>query len=479
MFFSMPQHCMVLSFCSLLTLQHCTAANSPSELIQSVQELKGAHGERSDSEAPTGPLLQVMSRSFHNWGCAHVDAKAVQKSRLPLMSFIGLSSSRGTLSHVDEHVRNPLARRFYSLLNQFYLQGLRGRTMSVASEGDRVSKPIVTFVIGVTIMLLFAGCALGAFHVFSKASDTHEGSDRGEDMLERRKKGQLEWEVIEEQVIKEALAKVTVLKDLHAEVLSASKWRVHGIHVDQAIKVGLRFLDSRWDVGGLIQFPRRQNGASLLLKEPLMKELLTGDRQLQSVPASDVSALQGDVKHLTLRQLLKLYTANLDFDPRNNAHATHAALLETANSLLFEQIGKQAVPDAWSFPDARASRLLGVDIVLISAVSSAIATPQWWVCWIGECRAFFHNKRFECTSAPPHGGVLEIADKSGADPNSKGLHSNLDWYVSLVENVEDLSDVRIMPSAVDAKAALVGANLNAPQISSEVLTDALKSLKHV
>jgi len=266
---------------------------------------------------------------------------------------------------------------------------------------------------------------------------------------------------------------------LPCERQGQGKWRVHKFYEDQAINVGLRCLDGQWGTEALHDFPKRPNGSALLLREQLLGSLLKGTRDLKSVPASDLSAAQGDLRHLSLRQLLKIRALHLDFVPPKNGGDTSTAFIEKMDWLLFEQLGKTAsVNVTVDSQDSASACRLGRELTLLTAAAGTLPSPQYWVWWLGGCRRFFDAKLFTLSDAfPADGGVLQIEDKSAPDPNSKGLRRQIDWKVSLVLDESALAADHVVPSNSDLAAASFGANLNAPKITQDALTGTRAGLK--
>jgi len=298
---------------------------------------------------------------------------------------------------------------------------------------------------------------------------------------ERQQRVEGEEEKKQERVIQRKLARAaTTLKEIKMEAIGTNKWRISGIHTDSALKIGLRLLDDKWAVDELLNFPRRTNGTPYLLKESLMKSLLAGDRCLKSMPGGDMSAMQGDVQHLSVRQLLKLCTQHLDFNPRTTNYATHAGFLQKVDSLLFEKLAEKAVGEPVPPEEKNTARVLAVDLVLIIAAASAFPPKfEWWVCWMGEEKTFFNSSNFTCIDDddPPRGPVFEIADRSAPDPNSRGMRSNFEWLITLLADAGFSQPERTKTRAISLEAGAMGANANAPYVTAKILADSLHNLR--
>jgi hypothetical protein len=182
----------------------------------------------------------------------------------------------------------------------------------------------------------------------------------------------------------------------------------------------------------------------VLLRESLLKDLLTGQRHLKTVPQTDAAAAQKDLIHLSLRQLLRLRVCNLDFAAGgNNVHAT---FLKIMDSLIYQRLGQQAA-DSFAPSELVSAKRLGRELVMLMAVSKSLpsSTPPCWACCFQDRRIFFHTDRLSCTELPGVafsegrcGGVMEFIDKSEVDRNGVEQKVFLDLIVVLVKSESDL-----------------------------------------
>jgi len=224
--------------------------------------------------------------------------------------------------------------------------------------------------------------------------------------------------------------------------IAAGKWWIHGMYEEQVIKDGLRRLDTAWEERGL--FSKREACVSSdrlprLVCEGLLADLVAGERSLSDVHKTDVAMAQGDLTHLTMRQLLRLRVNNLDYAPQGDDNASMHAFLAKTDKLLFEHLGQQAVGNLLPHLSPQSLFRLGVDLALVTAVAASLVAPSWWVCWVGhgaEARRFFlHPATFSSTFCFPSSqestcGVFEIADNSKVCHHSRGKHRVIDWKVS-------------------------------------------------
>jgi len=232
--------------------------------------------------------------------------------------------------------------------------------------------------------------------------------------------------------------------------LGPDEWRLRGIHSHVVSKIGLRWLDDNWDIKDLFDLPRSGNksGSPVLLKEKLILDLLSGNMTLQCLVSNDVAAAQPDIRHLSLRQLLRLRVRHLDFVPSGcgsntvtGAQQAHENILISIDTQLFRQLGLTPIGEC---APSNLSRELGDgnrhgrEAVHIVAAAIVIPEPAWWCWWLSDTtRVFFHPKTFKCTNSFPVGGVLSLTDHSKRDPNEPTGHLRwFDWHVQHI-NSED------------------------------------------
>eukprot|EP00928_Gymnodinium_smaydae_P045918 TRINITY_DN30566_c0_g1_i1.p1 TRINITY_DN30566_c0_g1~~TRINITY_DN30566_c0_g1_i1.p1 ORF type:complete len:609 (+),score=64.09 TRINITY_DN30566_c0_g1_i1:93-1829(+) len=222
--------------------------------------------------------------------------------------------------------------------------------------------------------------------------------------------------------------------------------RIHGVYEHMVLKAGLRILDER-NPRILNEFPRG------LFREKLLRDLVAGNLQLQSVPQNDIAAAQRDICRLSLPQMLRLRVLHLDFTPSgcgansvNTVGATHEAFLSALDNLLFNELGKKAL-------EATSQELLGSngieahrvgrDAVLLVAAATAATTPSHWCWWLTrEHRFYFDATRFVfAREFPTNGtGVFEICDNSKRDHHDPtGQLKWMDWRLNVVLREELLS----------------------------------------
>jgi len=133
--------------------------------------------------------------------------------------------------------------------------------------------------------------------------------------------------------------------------------------------------------------PRFGDGRSKLLRPFIFEKLLREEVQLRSLHSGDVSAAQGDLRHLSLQQLLLVRVRSLDFTPQIRTHEAHHNFFSTLERFIFERLAQRALsaapaPDAYMPAESGAAAggkllcRLGRDLVLLLGAASAIGSKQ-------------------------------------------------------------------------------------------------------
>lgn len=325
----------------------------------------------------------------------------------------------------------------------------------------------------------------------------------GRDMFEARKRAAAAVEAadsanlqsnLERSNSADQLAKNYAILSTMVESEGPGQWKINGLYEQQAIKLGLQHLDKTF-AGPLTEFLRRPDGNPLILREQVFRSLLTGGVHLKSMPANDVGAVQRDLQNLTLRQLLRLRVLHLDFNPGGGSSAislqtnTHAAFLDTMDSLLFRKLGQKAAGQV--FQGAKLDATLGRELVLLAAASASIAkrdaaeqprkfqasvdSPWWWAWRFQGTRIFFNAERFiaTCDFQVTEGIVLVVKDCSKWDAANRKW---LEWKISLVSDEAELDNM--VASAAEAlPAGSSTAQKVQPELTADMLASALKGLK--
>mmetsp|Transcript_71084 Transcript_71084/g.197460 ORF Transcript_71084/g.197460 Transcript_71084/m.197460 type:complete len:577 (-) Transcript_71084:88-1818(-) len=312
----------------------------------------------------------------------------------------------------------------------------------------------------------------------------------GRAMFERRKKMMQDHEAMEsaKENAMSFTSTETPVVPLSVQKLAKNKWRFHGVHEDKVVKDGLRRLDTKWDLAGILDFPKRPNGTPLLFREAVFTCLLKGEVDLKSLPMGDVSASQGDIKRLTLRQLLKLRALHLNYEPERQASSSaHAGFLATVDATLFEQLGQKAVAKSelrFTMPEPQILRYFGLELTCIVAANAVMPTrwfrstlPPWWVWWLGDTRCFFHATDFELSDTfPERHGALQIEDMSRPDGGGRRL---FDWTATLVTQMNALHDEKVVRGVMDKEATRFGATGVSMRVTLVDIQRSIASMKKV
>lgn len=246
----------------------------------------------------------------------------------------------------------------------------------------------------------------------------------------------------------------TNFKDLmfnaSVEDLGDSKWRIHGVRLEKVTKAGFRLLDNRLEATDLFEFPHNIAGRCLLLPQTMriFKEMVSGSLSLRDVPTGDASACHGDIRHLSLRQLLRMRALNLDYEP-GDRNTAHTSFLSRLDFFIYERLGQRVVDRGANrftlVSDTASLRRLGQDLLLAVALHKGVLSdPPCWVLWLGQHRLFFDAGSFAWTDvfsygdlegAGDMGGVLEVTDMS---ENGSFGRTFLDWRIQVVKEESEL-----------------------------------------
>jgi hypothetical protein len=208
-----------------------------------------------------------------------------------------------------------------------------------------------------------------------------------------------------------------------------SGWCIRGVYEHQGLKMGLRQLNTRPEV--LRETMTRKK--SWLMKEQLMMDLAEGKVDLTLTHANDLNAAQGDVKNLSLRQLLGIA---VKYDTR--MQGAQGEFMMAVENALYEKLGHCATSTAHLScvsEDVDDVRRLGREAVLLVAAAAAIPSSPMWSWWIMGGRTFFDTNNFSCVEAFPEAGVLEFSDYSKVERFAGRM---IDWQVMLVSDEADL-----------------------------------------
>jgi hypothetical protein len=205
-------------------------------------------------------------------------------------------------------------------------------------------------------------------------------------------------------------------------------YSVKGATEQHAISLGLRVLSRTWkdDVVEMVPAKRR----NFVLKEQLLKDLISGEKEFQRIHQNDIAAAQRDLRELSLLPLLRLKVKNEDSSSQQGAHKTFMECLDTA---LFERLGQRATEAVELRPPASKEehQNLGREAVLMVATAASIASVQHWSWWLrDDYRVYFDPCLFSWLLDFPTGGCFEFGKYSRMDQGSLCM---MDWQVSFVE----------------------------------------------
>jgi len=183
----------------------------------------------------------------------------------------------------------------------------------------------------------------------------------------------------------------------------SGKWCIRDVYEHQALKLGLRCLDELWGGEDIERFSRPLDS---LLKEKLFRDLLSGNLQFHSVPAMGISAVQRDLRNLSVVQLLRLKCRMIEAD---SMKGSHGAFLSALDDILYTKLGMKATSGLQLSLSATEMHRCGVEAVLLVAAAGAIPTYDDWAWSIDDNHCvFFNTRRFTSSTVFPSSGVLEV-----------------------------------------------------------------------
>lgn len=303
-------------------------------------------------------------------------------------------------------------------------------------------------------------------------------------MFQRRQQEARNRDALEQQTRALSPAPPVELTAVPVKKVADGIWAVErGFTHNQALKAGLRAMDLDRPDEGIRTLPRGNRGQKVLMcSEAVYEGLLTGARRLSAVPKAELSAAQGDLRHFSWRQLLRIRATNLDWPPEGEMFQTEQAVKDKLDQLLFSGMGAQVASNAGGGAQeadvaAHQHFRLGKDLVLIAAVAESIPSSEWWVCWLGEKRIYVSKASLAVHSGFPQAGVLEIEDRSKLDHLSGGKQMHLEWRVRHLRRDADVSTARQEATAEQPSAASFGATCHGPQLTESTLKGSLHTLK--
>ncbi|CAE8585167.1 unnamed protein product, partial [Polarella glacialis] len=177
-------------------------------------------------------------------------------------------------------------------------------------------------------------------------------------------------------------------------------WRLENVPEKRVLKAGLlRLQQLLGSSSGLWDEDAAEPSASSpkrVLRRSFFERILDGQLELKACPPSDVLAAQGDLRHLSVRQLLAIRTRELDFPvTQAGSFNVHSNFLAALDNELFDKIGRRALRGQ-APPELRTLKALGLRMVLClgsadlvmaveaSADSLKQAPPPLWLSPLDE-----------------------------------------------------------------------------------------------
>jgi len=204
---------------------------------------------------------------------------------------------------------------------------------------------------------------------------------------------------------------------------------------DKVLRLGLLAMREALGTEGLLEFPRRPNGAPRLMRQGFFERLLREQTTLKECAAADISAAGADIRHLALTQLLAIRCMSFDFAVRhsNQQQASFISLIDrwTMTSIAQRLLGDEVLPDAHCSVVIRHAVLIyGANRQLTAKETSAGC--DWWLLAVGGTRRYLNLPRCEMSSCVPQGHVYCYRSHSAADPRDPRRSRVFRWQALLV-----------------------------------------------
>jgi len=192
------------------------------------------------------------------------------------------------------------------------------------------------------------------------------------------------------------------------------------------LKAGLVCLGDKLLVGhdvGHMELPRTSAGTPKVMQgSSFLRRLLKKEVELKGCMEGDVSAAQGDLKHLRAEQLLSIRLPTLDFATESQSHSAKTGFLDTTDKYLFHKLAQRCLTECSPVPDTFAAlHRLGIRISITLGVldhlskgwgtqsanaEGLLSLPACWVIKLDnedwpQCRAaIFHSEELWVRSLP-------------------------------------------------------------------------------
>ncbi|CAL1133705.1 unnamed protein product, partial [Cladocopium goreaui] len=207
---------------------------------------------------------------------------------------------------------------------------------------------------------------------------------------------------------------------------------------------GIQALRQCVDAEELLSFPRRPNGIALMLKQSLFERLLSGKTQLSSFPASDVSAAQGDLRHLSLEQLLALHSTQGEA-PTSSAGTAMSAFWNSLETSMVERLAARL---------QRSNEIANLVLLIYGAhqsLAGALPSAEHWLLekdvllFLPKCElrpldehiaAYCHSYLIKILCQELSKNLMQSEAAATVPPQRRRLH----WEVQLCERPNDFKE---------------------------------------
>lgn len=170
---------------------------------------------------------------------------------------------------------------------------------------------------------------------------------------------------------------------------------------ERIFKYGLLAISDVLGEEGIMKLPRYKCGRPRVMREGFMLRLLSGVLELRNSPDIDVASAQPDIKHLSLKQVLKLRKQHIDFS-MGCATASKEAFMrrldERLTSALCEYMG---ITNSSKSAVRHFVLIFGAQRGVIEQGYASNIEPSCWLLNLPPYRRYIHTKTGEITETGP------------------------------------------------------------------------------
>jgi len=229
------------------------------------------------------------------------------------------------------------------------------------------------------------------------------------------------------------------------------------------LKAGLSAISDTLGTQGLTTFPRRPSGVPVLTRQGFFERLLTKETLLQNCSNTDVTAAEGDVKHLSLEQLLWIRCQQFETS-KGAAAQPKERFLRLVDRAAVGLLSQRLLHQEAALADVQRALLMR-HVVLIYGANEELQElgdgtgleSAWWLLSVAGKRYYLHLPRCEVKTSAPEGAVWCFRSHTAPDPRDPSQSRSFKWQVLLVTEPETwLEDPLSTEQRTKTRSSMVG-----------------------